>query len=228
MGANGIQATTLSGNFEFVPGSANESGSFTAQCAVNGSSQLQFQGFSGPPTETRQTSNGIPSGNWIDNQGVTHPMAGHNVLTPASWFCPHIVLASFLQSQNLNIQLIGLETKNGGSVVHLSVAAIVPDNSPSSVLTAHLSQTDVYLDSATFRPVAVDFNIHPDNSATTDMPVEIQFSNYTNASGVWIPYQVVKVVNSVVALQLQVESASTSGTVPQTSSSRSLHNGDFR
>ena len=215
LGATGIQSTTLSGNSESITGAAAESGPFTAQCAVNGSSQLQFEGPSGARTEIRQTSNGIPSGSWVDSQSVTHAMAWHNVLTPATWFCPHIVLSSLLQSTNLNLQLVGQGTKNGEPVIHITVTAIVSGSALPSDLTAHLTQTELYLDSTTYRPVAFDFNIHPDDNAALDMPVEIQFSNYSNASGVWIPYSVEKLVNSAVSLNLQVESASTSATAPQ-------------
>jgi hypothetical protein len=215
IGATGVQSTSLSGNSEFIAGSLDVTGPFTAQCALGGSSQLQLQLPSNSRTESRQTSNGTATGSWIDNEGVTHATAGHNVLTPASWFCPHIALSDILQNQSLNLQFVGQETKNGESVLHLSIAATEPDNTPTSVLMAHLSKTDIYLDAVTFRPVAFDFNIHPDNNAALDIPVEIQFTNYSNASGAWIPYGVEKFVNSSLTLRLQVESASPSATASQ-------------
>jgi hypothetical protein len=107
---------------------------------------------------------------------------------------------------------VGQETKNGESVFHVSVAASVPDSTPTSVLMAHLSKTDIYLDAVTFRPVAFDFNIHPDNNDTLDMPVEIRFSNFSNSSGVWIPYSIEEIVNSTLTVNLQVESASSFAT----------------
>lgn len=215
VGATGIQSTAISGNSEFIAGSLDVTGTFAAQCAIGGSSQLQLQIASNSRTENRQTSNGTATGNWVDNEGVTHAMAGQNVLTPASWFCPHIALSDILQNQSLNLQFVGLETKNGEAVFHLSVAASEPDNTPTSLLMAHLSTAQIYLDAATFRPVAFDFNVHPDNNATLDIPVEIQFSNFSNSSGVWIPYGVQEFVNSTLTLSLQVESASPSATAAQ-------------
>lgn len=212
LGATSIQSTAVTGASQLFAGDTNETGTFNAQCGVNGSSQLQLQISSNDLTEIRQTTNGSSSGSWTDNQGETHQMAGQNVLTPAAWFCPHIALASIVQNQNLTLQLIGQETRNGASVVHVAIALTVPDSSQTSQLIAHVSQTDVYLDSVTLRPVAFVFNTHPDNNAMVDMPVEIDFSNYTDSSGVWIPYSIQKSVNSTPALSLQVQSATPSAT----------------
>jgi hypothetical protein len=214
LGASSIQSTSLSGTSQLTPDETDATGTFTAQCGVNGYSQLQFQISSNNVTENRQNSNGSPTGTWIDDQGQTHQMAGHNVLTPAAWFCPHIALASIIQNQNLTLQLIGKESRNGASVVHVAVAFTVPDSSQSSQLIAHITQTDIYLDSVTLRPVAFVFNTHPDNNALLDMPVEIDFGNYTESSGVWIPYSIQKSVNSTPALSLQVQSATLSATAP--------------
>jgi len=41
-----------------------------------------------------------------------------------------------------------------------------------------LSQTDLYLDSTTLLPAAMTFNIHPDDNALLDIPIEIHFSEY--------------------------------------------------
>jgi hypothetical protein len=70
-----------------------------------------------------------------------------------------------------------------------------------------LTLTDFFLDSTTFLPATVDFNIHPDNDMLFDIPVEIQFTNYTVVSGSKIPFHVQKFVNNTLTLDLQIQSA---------------------
>ncbi|MGA9670304.1 MAG: hypothetical protein WBQ94_13920 [Terracidiphilus sp.] len=209
VGKSTVQDVTLNGTAETISGSTDETGSFIASCAVNGSSRLELQLSSVSRTETRQTTNGVLTGIWVDSHGEQHLMAGHNLVTPQAWFCPDIALARFLQDSSLAIQFMGNESKNGAAADHFSIAAPAADKTAPNVLIAHLTRVDLFLDPATLRPVALDFNIHPDNNALIDIPVEIRFSNYASVDGVWIPFTVEKYVNSTLALKLQVNSAST-------------------
>jgi len=207
LNAASIQGMSLSGNSTVIAGASTEDGVFTAQCSTNGTSQLQLGVNVGPTAVNRQTSNGTPSGTWTDSEGQTHTIAGHNLMTPAAWFCPHVAIASILQNQSLSLQLVGTQSRNGESVVHMTVTASVPDASPASTLNQHLSQFDIYLDAATYRPVEFDFNIHPDGNALIDIPVQIQFSNYVESGGVWAPNTIERFANSTLELTLQVASA---------------------
>jgi hypothetical protein len=210
MGALNVQATTLSGTAEFVAGATDDTGSFTASCAINGSGQLQLRLGSGSRTESRQTVNGTPTGTWTDSKGQQRAMAVHNLFTTESWFCPQIALSSIIQNNGLSIQFVGDELKNGASVVHFTVSSPAADATPQSAFLSRLTTTEVYLDSHTLRPTAFDFNVHPDLDAKIDIPVEIRFSNYASANGVWIPYKIEKYVNSSLTLTLQVQTAAPS------------------
>ena len=213
MGATNIQGTTLSGSAEFIAGSTDDTGSFTASCAVNGSSQLQLQLGSTSRTETRQSTNQTPTGEWANGQGQQHAMAGHNLFTADSWFCPHIALSNFVQNGRSSIQFVGDETKNGASVVHFTVSTPAVDATSQSAFLSRLSTTEVYLDAQTLRPAAFVFNAHPDNDAKIDIPIEIRFSNYRSANGVWVPHTIQKYVNSSLTLTLQVQTASPSASL---------------
>jgi len=202
-----IQGMSLWGNSTANAGDVTENGSFTAQCATNGASQLQPGLSNGPTSINRQTSNGTPSGTWTDTEGQAHPIAGHNLMTPAAWFCPQVAIVSILQNQSLSLRLAGTQSRNGESVVHIAVTASVRDTSPASTLNQHLSQFDIYLDSASYRPVEFDFNVHPDNNALIDIPVQIHFSNYVQSGGVWAPGTIERFANSTLELTLQVVSA---------------------
>jgi hypothetical protein len=65
----------------------------------------------------------------------------------------------------------------------------------------------IYLDATTYRPVEFDFNVHPDNNALVDIPIQIQFSNYAELEGIWAPGTIEKFANSTLELTLQVVSA---------------------
>ena len=106
-GQSAIQGLTLNGTAELIAGSTDED--WFVQCIVcpsTGSSQLQLRLPTASRTENRQITNGTPTGNWVDGQGEQHAMAGHNVLTPESWFCPNIALGRILQNNGLTIQFV--------------------------------------------------------------------------------------------------------------------------
>lgn len=209
MGGANLQGINLSGSAESIAGATDETGTFTASCATSGTSQLTLDLGSDTRTESRQTVNGVPAGSWTDSQGAQHAMAYHNLLSPASWFCPVIALAQIGSATNLNIQDAGQVTKNGANAEHFVVTSPLPGNSPPAALMTHVSQVDLYLDPQTARPLAFDFTAHPDNNSSIDIAIEIQFSNYTQVNGVWLPFTVQRYVNSSLALTLQIQSAST-------------------
>ena len=63
------------------------------------------------------------------------------------------------------------------------------------------------LDSTTFLPDAITFNIHPDNNALLDIPVEIDFSDYRPVSGTQVPFRIQKFLNNSLFLDFQVQNA---------------------
>ncbi len=71
----------------------------------------------------------------------------------------------------------------------------------------HLSQMDFFLDSTTFLPAAVTFNIHPDNNALLDIPIEVRFSDYRAVKGVQVPFHIQKFLNNGLILDLQFTTA---------------------
>ena len=208
LGGASIQQVTLTGTAEFIAGATDDTGSFTGNCAYGGSSRLSLSLSSASRTETRQVANGTPSGTWSDGNSVSHAIVPHNLYAPAAWFCPVMALSQIVSAGNLNIQFVGNEEKDGATLAHFTVTSVPPGTGPEFALFTHLSQVDIFLDPQTSRPVVFDFNVHPDNNALVDIPVEIRFSDYKQVNGVWTPFTVEKYVNSTLALKLQVESAS--------------------
>jgi hypothetical protein len=205
-----VQSLSLSGAAEFVAGSTDETGSFTAQCALNGNSQISLQLGVFSRAETRQSNVGTPKGSWTDEQGTSHAMAGHNVMTPASWFCPTVMISDILNNAKLSVKFVGHESRNGVSVDHVVVSVLPVDSTTVQTWMASLSQTDMFLDSSSLLPVEMDFNVHPDNDATVNIPVAVRFSNYVESAGVWQPATIEKYINSTLTLTLRGNSSAPS------------------
>jgi hypothetical protein len=207
VGKSTVKDVTLTGTVERIAGGEDETGSVTYR-AVPGSSRMDLSFSSGITSEIRTTTANGVAGNWIDPDHVSHPMAGHNVMTDVGWF-PLFAIGGITSSPNSLVSYVGLETRDGESVIHVTAWQQFPSVSgDSATLPEQLSQMDFYLDPKTFLPVAMIFNMHPDNNALLDIPAEIRYSNYQNVDGVLIPFHVQKFVNNVLTVDLQFQNAS--------------------
>jgi hypothetical protein len=219
---------TLTGTARRIAGSDDEFGSATAEATSAGDSRLELSFASGNRVEIRNHSAiplpgalppGVPAseaqtpqpvGEWIGPDGAPHAMTSHNIMTDATWFFPALTLSNVLTSQNCVLSYVGLETRDGQSVVHVSAFQQLPNVVGNSGLSAapanlpsHLTQMDFYLDPNSSFPVAIDFNQHPDNNALIDIPTEIRFSGYQAVNGVVVPMRVQKFLNNTLLLDLQ-------------------------
>ena len=56
-------------------------------------------------------------------------------------------------------------------------------------------------------PSAILYNVHPDTDATSNIPVEVDFSNYQTVSGVLVPMHVQKYLQGTLTIDLTVTNA---------------------
>jgi hypothetical protein len=202
-----ISDVTLTGSVHRIAGSDDETGTATLKALSTGSARADFSLSSGPSSELQNVSAAQPSGNWSGPDGVAHPIPFHNLLSEPAWFFPTLAISRRL-SAGYVVTDLGPETRNGREVEHISVSQNPPSQFPAGPLSfQHLTQLDFYLDSVTFLPDAITFNIHPDNNALLDIPVEIDFSDYRPVSGVQIPFHIQKFLNNSLLLDFQVQSA---------------------
>jgi hypothetical protein len=138
-----------------------------------------------------------PQGEWIDSGGNPHLYSSFNCMTDASWFYPAFSSLAFTSNPNQVLSYVGAETLNGESVQHLQ----------STWNGSALTTMDFYLDASTYLPVAVNFNIHPDNDSSTNISVQVLFFNYQNVTGVLIPFHVQELLNGTVLLDATATSA---------------------
>ena len=103
---------------------------------------------------------------------------------------------------------VGLETRNGESVQHIqSYRYVYSTTTGATAFTQQMSTTDYYLDASSFLPSAIVFNAHPDSDASTNIPVEIDFSNYQSVNGVKVSFHIKRFWQGALLLDLTVASA---------------------
>lgn len=206
-GNTSVSDVTLSGTARRIAGSDDETGTAAFKALASGAGRMDLTLSSGQRSEVANLSVTPPTGAWSGPDRVSHALAFHNLLTEPAWFFPAFPIARRLSVSGYVATYVGHETHNGQSVEHVSVSQTAPFPNPPSVASfEHLTQLDFFLDSTTLLPAAIAFNIHPDNNASLDLPVEIRFSDYRVVSGAQVPFHVQKYLNNSLILDFQVQS----------------------
>jgi len=202
-----VTNVTLTGTARRIAGSDDESGSVTVKILSSGATRLDFIFPSGARSEFRSFSSNASVGGWSGPDGVSHSIPDHNLVNDWGW-SPAFTLAAAADGQNSVVTLVGSETRNGQAVIHIVASQKFPAlSSDVASLTQHLSQIDIFLDATTHLPVSFVYNIHPDDNALSDIPLELRFLDYRAVSGGRVPFHVQKFVNSSLTLDLQFENA---------------------
>jgi hypothetical protein len=198
---------TLSGSVRRIAGSDDESGTAMLKALSSGAARTDLSLSSGTLSEIYNSSTSGPVGSWSGPDGKLHTIPFHNLLSEPAWFFPTFAISRRVSADYVVTDL-GQETRNGRQVEHLSVSQNPPAQFPAGALSfQHLTQLDFYLDSQTFLPAAIAYNIHPDDNALLDIPVEIDFSDFRSVSGVQVPFHIQKFLNNSLLLDLQVQNA---------------------
>jgi len=213
---NGVSVSdvTLTGTVRRVAGSEDETGTATVTALAVGDSKLSLNFPSGPRSELRNPAStspsGVAAGAWSGPDGTLHAMAAQNLFTDATWFFPAFTAANLISvSQGYVLTYGGLVTHDGQNDLRVSAAEPFPSlaGGPAQPLMQHLTRMDLYFDPSSFLPVALAFDMHPDNDASTDIPAEILFSDYQTVSGATIPMRVQQFLNNGLDLDFQFSSA---------------------
>jgi hypothetical protein len=207
-GAVPVSDVTLTGTVRRLAGSDDETGSITLKALATGEARMDSSFPSGQRSEIRATLESGPSGNWTGLDGALHEAAQHNCWTDATWFFPAF-LSAYSGSASVQVTYVGSEAHNGAQSLHLRSTVVVPGDPKGnpSAFVAGLSQMDIFLDPQSYLPVAVDFNLHPDANGSSDIPVEIQYSNYQNVSGRHVPLRVQEYIQNGLYLDISISSA---------------------
>jgi hypothetical protein len=197
---------TLSGTAHYIAGSDDEIGSATLKATATGASRIDLDLPSGVLSELRNTTTDPPTGTWSGPDRVSHTIVNHNLFIEPVWFFPAITIAR-LTGPGYLATYVGSETVDSLTFQHVSVNRQPADPAIASPLAAHLSQTELYLDPSTFLPAAIAFNVHPDDDAGLDLPMEILFSDYRVVNGTKIPFRIQRYLNNTLTLDIQIQTA---------------------
>ena len=203
-GTTSISDVTLTGNVTWN-GSGSDTGTATLRALGTGESRMDLALTSGTRTEIRDAQTGTQLGQWINPDTTSGFFASQNCWTDAAWFFPE--LGSLAAGPNVVLSYIGQETRNGQSVQHIQ-SYVYQSNPPPGPSPQQLSTMDFYLDATSLLPAAVTFNAHPDNNATANLLIEVDFSNYQNVSGVLVPMHIQKYSQGNLFLDVTVTGAS--------------------
>jgi hypothetical protein len=185
VGSINISDVTLTGS---VTWNGSDTGTATLRALGTGESRMDLALTSGSRTEVRDAQTGAQLGQWFAPNNASGNYASQNCWTDAVWFFP--VLGSLAAGPNIVLSYIGPETRNGENVQHIQSYVYQPNLSGLTPSPQQLSTMDFYLDATTLLPAAVTFNAHPDNDATTNLLVEVDFSNYQAIGGVVVPMRI--------------------------------------
>jgi len=209
------QDTTLTGSVHYVAGATDEMGTATLKALVSGASSVALALPSGAQSEIRNLTGTLPTGEWIDSDGGSHPLVLHNLFNEPAWFSPVASITRVLATPQLVANFVGTETVNSQTVNHISISRTPADSNAPSVALAHLSRLDLYLDPATSLPQSLSFDIHADNDAGLDIPILVQFSDYRSVNGSLIPFHIQRYVdNTALVLDIQLNSATINTGIP--------------
>ena len=200
-GGTSISDVTLTGSVSWNAGA--DSGTATLQALGVAESRMDLVLSSGTRSEIRDAQTGSAIGQWINPGNTSGSYASQNCWTDAVWFFP--ALGSLAVGPNVVLSYIGQETRNGAAVQHIQSYVYDP-NWPASVTPSdqQLSTMDFYLDASSLLPTAILFNTHPDSDATTNIPIEIDFSNYQNTGGVTTPQRIQRYLQGTLAVDITV------------------------
>jgi len=207
-GGQAIKDVTLTGDVTWSGGGSPETGTGALMAKGTAESRVDLNLSGGLRSDIRNDSAGYPQGATSVNGGKQQAWALHNCWINASWFFPALSFLGTTSDPSLVFSYVGQESRNGRTVQHLRIYRHLTGPKPDAVaLTQQLSTLDVYLDAGTLLPLAFDFNMHPDDDAKTNNPVEIDFSNYQSMNGVQVPLHLQKFMQGSLALDVVVTSA---------------------
>ena len=209
-GGMNISDVTLTGT---VTWNGTDTGNATLKALGSNESRMDLALAGGTRTEIRDSQTGAPLGEWINPDNTSGQFASQNCQTDAVWFFP--ALGSLAGRPNVVLSYIGQETRNRATVQHLQ-SYVYQSGWPARVSPSpqQLSTVDFYLDATTFLPVVVTFNVHPDADSSTNLLVEVDFSNYQGNGGVMVPTHVQKYQQGALLLDLTVTGSTFNSGLP--------------
>jgi hypothetical protein len=208
-----VHSVTLTGTVEWTAGSDHENGNVSLVANADGSYQTTLQLGPSSRTVTQTAFSQGQQCTWAGSDGIVHQGAPQNCALSVAWFLPQVALAGNLQPQGTVTTMMGngVSSQNPGVDIRQQ-QSMLPPYFPAGMasLYTHLTALDIYYNPATYLPLSLTYNLHPDANAGTDIPVQVQFSNYQTVEGITVPFLIQRYVNGVLDLNITISAVTRS------------------
>lgn len=199
-----VSTIQMTGTVTRTVGSDQQTGSVNIQAAATGQSRIQYALSNGTLVETQGPATafeGQCSQTGFD--GTVQAVSSNNCWRGTLWFLPQMTLQAGTGWAD-NVSSVSA-VPNGTTVLHNFRRPAGTMSAETAAFIASLSSFDLTLD-ASGHPAVLGFNNHPDDNSLTDIPMQVQFSDYRDVSGVAVPFHIQKFVNNNLILDLQISS----------------------
>ncbi len=204
--SSGTPDLALVANATSFAGSDTQSGAAAFKTRGNANARLELPASGGRIVEVRADSD-VPSGRASLAGQAAKNLPVHNCWPVSAWFAPVTALAALATPANA-VKYVGPESRNGVPVEHIrAFRNFVRRTGKETLFYRHLTTVDVYLDSTTHLPLAMAFVTHPEDDASTDIPVEVRFSDYRSVTGIQVPFRIQKLIQGTLNLDLIIQTA---------------------
>lgn len=209
-GGTTINDATLTVSVTRTSGSDEQTGTGTVSELGNNLAKTDLQLSDGEHRQVIDQSGTTPVGSWSNPDGAVHPAAPWNCWTPPAWFLPTALISNILNTPSVAVSYVGTGVKNGQTVVHIRFGQQVISDDPSDqtgALIAGLSTADLFLNTTSGLPTALDFTTHSDTNSNVNISTEIQFSNYQKLNNVTVPGDIQQYINNSLFLDMKTQTA---------------------
>src|SRR5260370_19085871 len=211
----------MNGSASWRYGSDEQSGSVTLQANADGKSRVELRLNRGTRVETQNAfTDADRTCTWSSFDGVEHNTASHNCWLSTVWFLPQITTQPGAGAPD-DVASSAASADGKTLRLHHERHPAGARTGQTAKLLAQVSAVDLEVDATTGLAQSLLFNAHPDKDAGTDIPTEIQFSDYRNVQGVTIPFHIQKFVNHALVLDLQISDVTVSFGAPTAGSAAS-------
>jgi hypothetical protein len=210
-GITAINSAILTGTATYAAGSDELTGGITLE-GSGPYSKVLLSLSDGARSEVQGDTDGV----WSGVDGVQHRIPLNNSLGPSSWFFPPLLVNTLIADRSFSISGVAAENRNGIAVQHIQFARTPAGQSDATTiaLLQQASQTDLYLDSATNLPVALEFSTHPNDNALQDIHVRIEFGDYRTVGQIKAPFHISKYLQNTLLLDISINSIEVNPAVP--------------
>jgi hypothetical protein len=204
-----VKSVEMAGTAMWHYGSDEQTGRVALTAFANGQSQMTLHLSRGTRIETQNTfTDADRTCTWTGFDGIAHNVSPHNCWLSTVWFLPQITLQAGAGAPDGFISFAA--TSDSNTIILHSVRRMTAvRDSKTTDLVVSLSSVDLGIDYASGLPQWLLFNIHPDNDGGTNLPVEVDFSDYRTTNGITVPFHIQKLINHTLVLDLQISTVQT-------------------